>query len=87
MAKGDDMTLEVSQCWQRAVSEHGGDGQAVRERYRQLMRENGHLVEGPSEPLPCGLQPGPPSYSLADTGLCGEDLFEHYLRENGPRHG
>lgn len=54
----EERVLEVNQCWQKAVSEHGGDGDAVRARYRELMRENGHLVSGTPEPLSCGWQPG-----------------------------
>lgn len=39
-----------AELWQQA----GGD----RDEYRRLLRERGHLVDGPPEPLPCGWTPG-----------------------------
>src|SRR5438046_2731118 len=43
--------------WQQAEAEHPDDIDAHRRRYRELMREHGHLVErkpGDDPNLPCG---------------------------------
>lgn len=48
-----------STLWFQAVDEHPNDGGARRERYIELMREHGHIVDaddpdaGPKN-LPCG---------------------------------
>jgi hypothetical protein len=37
------------------------------ERYRQLLREHGHLIPGRPKPLPCGWSYAPDTSSASDT--------------------
>lgn len=43
--------------WQQAHDEHPTDPDSARIRYRELMREHGHLIPGKPTPLPCGWTP------------------------------
>lgn len=44
-----------AELWQQAG---GGTATFNRSEYRELLREHGHLIDGPPEPLPCGWTPG-----------------------------
>lgn len=43
--------------WMQANEEHPNDDRARGGRYRELMREHGHLIPGKPSPLPCGWSP------------------------------
>jgi hypothetical protein len=46
-----------NELYNLAASEHPNDLPAIRDRYRALMVEHGHIVSGTPRPLPCGYEP------------------------------
>lgn len=50
--------MTVFACWEKSRQEWPDDPERQKFRFVELMREQGRVIKGKQEPLPCGWRPG-----------------------------